>query len=87
MVFLRCKLAFTSRHSKEVEYKTFVRLFGIPIMNLKIGQVEKVQRTAARWTCRSWRNTSSVGDNHAGRTLAKCLASLIKDPRAVGRFE
>ena len=28
----------------------------------QIGQVEKVQRTAARWTCRRWRNTSSVGD-------------------------
>ena len=27
-----------------------------------ITQVEKVQRTAARWTCRRWRNTSSVGD-------------------------
>ena len=25
-------------------------------------QVEKVQRTAARWTCRRWRNTSSVGE-------------------------
>ena len=36
-------------------------LFGIPIMK-QIGQVEKVQRTAARWTCRRWRNTSSVGD-------------------------
>ena len=23
-------------------------------------QIEKVQRTAARWTCRRWRNTSSV---------------------------
>ena len=28
----------------------------------QIGQVEKVQKTAARWTCRRWRNTSSVGD-------------------------
>ena len=27
-------------------------LFGIPIMNLRL----------ARWTCRRWRNTSSVGD-------------------------
>ena len=36
-------------------------LFGIHIMT-QIGQVEKVQRTAARWTCRRWRNTSSVGD-------------------------
>ena len=27
-----------------------------------MNQVEKVQRTAARWTCRRWRNTSSVGE-------------------------
>ena len=32
-------------------------LFGIPI-----AKVEKVQKTAARWTCRRWRNSSSVGD-------------------------
>ena len=25
-------------------------------------KVEKVQRTAAHWTCRRWRNTSSVGE-------------------------
>ena len=25
-------------------------------------QVEKVQRTAARWTCRRWRNTCSIGE-------------------------
>ena len=24
--------------------------------------MEKVQRTAARWTCSRWRNTSSVGE-------------------------
>ena len=28
----------------------------------QIQQVEKVQRTEARWTCRRWRNTSSVGE-------------------------
>ena len=33
-----------------------------PYHESQIGQVEKVQRTAARWTCRRWRNTSSVGD-------------------------
>ena len=31
-------------------------------MKLQINQIEKVQRTAARWTCRKWRNTSSVGE-------------------------
>ena len=29
---------------------------------LQFNQIEKVQRTAARWTCRRWRNTSSVGE-------------------------
>ena len=33
-----------------------------PYHDTQIAQVEKVQRTAARWTCRRWRNTSSVGD-------------------------
>ena len=33
-----------------------------PYSKLQINQVEKVQRTAARWTCRTWRNTSSVGE-------------------------
>ena len=32
-----------------------------PHSKLQISQIEKVQRTAARWTCRRWRNTSSVG--------------------------
>ena len=33
-----------------------------PYSKLQINQVEKVQRTAARWTCRRWRSTSSVGE-------------------------
>ena len=33
-----------------------------PYFKTQIQQVEKVQRTAARWTCRRWRNTSSVGE-------------------------
>ena len=32
-----------------------------PHSKLQINQIEKVQRTAARWTCRRWRDTSSVG--------------------------
>ena len=31
-------------------------------MKRQINQVEKVQRTAARWTCGRWRNTSSVSE-------------------------
>ena len=53
----------------EVEKKTLVRPqleYSAPIWNpyhkLHSQEVEKVQRTAAMWTCRRWRNTSSVGD-------------------------
>ena len=35
--------------------------FGLNL-STQIEMVEKVQRTAARWTCRRWRNTSSVGE-------------------------
>ena len=67
--FLRRNLALAPRHTKEVAYKTLLRPqleYAAPIWHpyhdTQIGQVEKVQRTAARWTCRRWRNTSSVGD-------------------------
>ena len=69
MGFLQRNLALAPRHTKEVVYKTLVRPqleYAAPIWNpyhkLQIQEVEKVQRTAARWTCRRWRNTSSVGD-------------------------
>ena len=63
--FLRRNLAFASRSTKEVAYKTLVRPkleYAAPIwsphLKLQTKQIEKVQRTAARWTCRRWRNTS-----------------------------
>ena len=52
-----------------VLYKTLVRpklkyaaSIWSPYSKLQINQVEKVQRTAAPWTCRRWRNISSVGE-------------------------
>ena len=67
--FFRRNLALAPRHTEEVAYKTLVRPqleYAAPIWNpyhnLQIQEVEKVQRTAVRWTCRRWRNTSSVGD-------------------------
>ena len=87
--FLRRNLAFAPRSTKEVAYKTLVRPkleYAAPIWSphskLQINQIEKVQRTAARWTCRRWRNTSSVGPGRVAQSLT-CLATdvcLTSDP-------
>ena len=65
--FLCRNLAFAPKSTKEVVYKTLVQPkleYAAPVWSpyskLQINQVEKVQRTTARWTCRRWRNTSSV---------------------------
>ena len=67
--FFRRNLAFAPKSTKEVAYKTLVRPkleYAAPIWSpyskLQINQVEKVQRTAAHWTCRRWRNISSVSE-------------------------
>ena len=67
--FLRRNLALAPRHTKEVAYKTLVRPqleYAAPIWHpyheTQTEKVEKVQKTAAWWTCRRWRNSSSVGD-------------------------
>ena len=59
MGFLRRNLALAPRHTKEVTYKPLVRPqleYAAPIWHpyqeTQIAQAEKVQRTAARWTCR-----------------------------------
>ena len=66
--FLRKKLPFAPRGTKEVAYKllynpnwSMQRLFG-KYSKTQIQQLDKSQRTAAHWTCRRWRNTSSVGE-------------------------
>ena len=75
----RVSPAFAPRSTKELAYKTLVRPkveYAAPIWStqskLQINQIEKVQRTAARWTCKRWRNTSSVGqmfDEHEWPSL------------------
>ena len=69
MGFLRRNLALAPRNTKEVTYKTLDRPqleYAAPVWHpyheTQTAQAEKVQRTAARWTCRRWRNSSSVGD-------------------------
>ena len=66
---LRRNLAFAPRSTKEVAYNTLVRPkleYAAPIWSphskFQVNQIEKVQRTAARWTCRRLRNTSSGGE-------------------------
>ena len=67
--FLDRNLAFAPRSTKEVAYKTLVRPkleYAAPIWSphskRQINQIEKILRTAARWTWRRWRNTSSIGE-------------------------
>ena len=62
-------LTFAPRSTKEVAYKTLVRPnleYAAPILSphskVQINQIEKAQRTAARWTCKRWQNTSSVSE-------------------------
>ena len=57
--FLCRNLAFAPRNTKEVAYKTlywpkleYAAPIWSPHSKLQINQIEKVQRTAARWTCR-----------------------------------
>ena len=62
--FLRRHLALAPRHTKEVAYQTFVLPqleYAAPIWH-PYNETQTVQKTAARWTCRRWRNSSSVGD-------------------------
>ena len=67
--FLRRNLALAPWHTKEVAYKILVRPqleYADPIWHpyneTETKKLEKVQKTAARWTCRRWHNKSSVDD-------------------------
>ena len=67
--FLRRDLTLAPKETKVVAYKAFVRPqleYAAPIWNphhqTEINRIEKVQRTAARWACRRWRNQSHVGE-------------------------
>ena len=53
-----------------------------PYSKLQINQIEKVQRTAARWACSRWRNIASDGemlDELEWPSLEVLLASLSQD--------
>ena len=78
-------MAFAPRETKAAAYKTLIRpklSYAAPVWmphhQKEIDRIEKVQRTAARWTCRHWRNQSHVVEmlrrapmaNTAGKTTA-----------------
>ena len=63
------KLDFGPQETKFAAYKALVQpqlVYAAPIWNphhqTDINRIEKVQRTAARWTCRPWRNQSHVAE-------------------------
>ena len=60
--FLRRNLTLAPKETKVAAYQALVRPqleYAAPIWNqTEIDIIEKVQRTAARWACRRWRNQS-----------------------------
>ena len=67
--FLRRNLILAPKETKVAAYQALVRPqleYAAPIWNphhqTEINRIEKVQRTAARWACRRWRNKSHVGE-------------------------
>ena len=67
--FLRRNLSLAPRETKVTAFQSLVRPqleYASPIWNpytqVNTHKIEMVQRTAARWTCRRWHNTSHVGE-------------------------
>ena len=67
--FLRRNLALAPKCTRDIAYKTMIRpqlefaaSIWSPYTVSDISRVEKIQRIAARWCCRRWRNQSHVGD-------------------------
>ena len=83
---LRLKVSFGAIwHTKEVAYQTLVRPqleYAAPIWHpyneTETKKMEKVQKTAARWVCRRWHNTSSLMNltGHRWRTAGYLKSSL-----------
>ena len=56
-----------------------------PYCKTQIQQVEKVQRTKARWTCRRWRNTSSLKLEYAAPIWSPYCKTQIQQVEKVQR--
>ena len=82
--FLRRHLTLSPMKTKVAACKAWVRPkleYVAPIWNphhqTKINRTEKVQRTAARWTCRRWRNQSLWRNAPMARTPGTETAGLF----------
>ena len=63
----------------------YAALIWSPYCKTQIQQVEKVQRTAARWTCRRWRNTSSLKLEYAAPIWSPYCKTQIQQVEKVQR--
>ena len=97
-----CSISIVNRYS-HLHGKTYSKLstksncsqlkYAAPIWNpyhkLQFQHVEKVQMTAARWTCRRWRNKSSLGNILAipgGPQGEVLLNLLLKDSLETDKY-
>ena len=85
--FLHRNLAFAPSSTKEVAYKTLVQPkleYAAPIwspyLKLQSNQIEKVQRTASRWTCRRWQNAMMSLNDHPLRPGGNSPPCFSFDP-------
>ena len=67
-------MAYTTLVRPQLEYDSPV---WNPYIKSQVKQLEKVQRTRARWTCKHWRNTSS----HIGAMLNELEWPTLEDQR------
>ena len=82
--FIHRNFSLQSRETKEVAYKTLVCWNTQPsLKSIYSGQTEKVQKIAARWTCRRWQNmpywrdTGWIAVASTGSPARACFSCIL----------